>query len=151
MGRGKTKGKKLHATHQDETGSGEEEKITAQKKRGRPQKALKDEMVEDEARKPKDEDSEDTSGKEIKSQVHVKKQQRDGQGKEKVNIESPNDEAEEPNKLNGFRQIGNRRKNKPRQIWFDHTLLLTHIFVLFRLLLLVFVLLVECFVIHDPS
>ncbi|XP_075489725.1 uncharacterized protein LOC142528573 [Primulina tabacum] len=113
MGRGKTKGKKLHVTHQEETGSGEEEKIPAQKRRGRPQKALKDEMVEDETRKPKDEDCEDTSGKEITSQDYVKKRQRTGQGKEKVNIESPNDETMEPNKLNGFRQI--RRKNKPRR------------------------------------
>ncbi|KAF5747232.1 G2/mitotic-specific cyclin S13-7-like [Tripterygium wilfordii] len=38
------KGKKLTASNHDDTGSGEEEKIPVQKRRGRPQKPLKDEI-----------------------------------------------------------------------------------------------------------
>ncbi|KAL3828151.1 hypothetical protein ACJIZ3_016953 [Penstemon smallii] len=139
MGRGRTKGKKVSVTNKDDVGSGEEEKIPAQKRRGRPQKPLKDEIDEDEAQKlEEDEDSEDTSGladnKDTKSSKNGKKRKRNAQVKDKASPDSVKEEngnvhgngignrsstEEESNKSNGsFRQNGNgrsRRKNKPRR------------------------------------
>ncbi|KAI3461068.1 hypothetical protein Pfo_017731 [Paulownia fortunei] len=126
MGRGRAKGKKLSVTNQDDPGSGEEEKIPAQKRRGRPQKSLKDEIDEDEAQKIEDEDSEDATGlpnKDMKNKPaqNGKKRKRNAQVKEKVdsvkeeNGNGTRSSTEESNKSNGFRQNGNRRKNKPRR------------------------------------
>ncbi|MFS7922961.1 hypothetical protein Hanom_Chr09g00784741 [Helianthus anomalus] len=47
MGRGRGKGKKFTLTNNDDTESGEEERIPAQKRRGRPQKPLVDEIDKD--------------------------------------------------------------------------------------------------------
>ncbi|XP_011083151.1 uncharacterized protein LOC105165740 [Sesamum indicum] len=127
MGRGRAKGKKLSVTNQEDLGSGEEEKIPAQKRRGRPQKSLKEEIDEDESQKIDEEDSDDTTGlpnKDMKGKISTqngKKRKRNIQVKEK--IESVKEEngsvtrsnADESNKSNGFRQNGNRRKNKPRR------------------------------------
>ncbi|KAJ6346650.1 hypothetical protein OIU76_003350 [Salix suchowensis] len=57
MGRGRGKGKKLTVSNHDDTGSGEEEKIPAQKRRGRPQKPLKDDIDEEEVEKIEDENA----------------------------------------------------------------------------------------------
>lgn len=125
MGRGRARGKKLSVSNQDDSGSGEEEKIPAQKRRGRPQKPLKDEVDEKEAQKLEDEDSDDTGlpNKDVKSKTaqNGKKRKRNAQLKgkvESVKEESGNgtrSSTEESNKSTGFRQNGNRRKNKPRR------------------------------------
>ncbi|KZV52332.1 hypothetical protein F511_37704 [Dorcoceras hygrometricum] len=129
MGRGRTKGKKLTMTNQDDTGSGEEEKLPAQKKRGRPQKSLKDEVDEEEARKIEEESSEDTSEAPIKDSKsktvaqNGKKRMRNDETKEKAdtvkeengNVDATSVITEESNKSNGFRQNGSRRKSKPHR------------------------------------
>ncbi|KAL2507479.1 hypothetical protein Fot_31126 [Forsythia ovata] len=128
MGRGRAKGKKLSVTNQDGPGSGEEEKIPAQKRKGRPQKSLKDEIDEDKTQKLGDEDSEDTTSgvlnKEIKGSNDAqngKKRKNNGQFKEKADsVEDENEKGtrsntKDSNKSNRFRQARNRRKNKPCQ------------------------------------
>ncbi|CAA0815272.1 Unknown protein [Striga hermonthica] len=122
MGRGRTKGKKLLNGNQDDPNSGEEEKIPAQRKRGRPQKSPKDEKDEiNEAQKQEDEeDSEDT--KSVTGQ-NGKRQKRNGPVKENdelVKDDNVNGNGRGPcnevsTKSNGFRHSGSRRKNKPRR------------------------------------
>ncbi|CAA2965577.1 uncharacterized protein LOC111393283 [Olea europaea var. sylvestris] len=130
MGRGRVKGKKLSVANQDDPGSGEEEKIPAQKRRGRPQKSLKDEIDDDKAQKIGDEYSEDTTtgmlNKEMRgsnSTQNGNKRKKDGHLKEKAdsvedeneneNENGPRSSTEDMNKSNGFRPARNRRKNKP--------------------------------------
>ncbi|KAL0459280.1 UNVERIFIED_CONTAM: hypothetical protein Slati_0555200 [Sesamum latifolium] len=127
MGRGRAKGKNLSVTNQDDPGSGEEEKIPAQKRRGRPQKPLKDEIDDDEAQRIEDDDSEEATGapnKDLKNRTvtqNGKKRKRNGQVKEKVDVvieengTGTKPSTEELKKSNGFRPNGNRRKNKPRR------------------------------------
>ncbi|XP_040992500.1 uncharacterized protein LOC121239336 [Juglans microcarpa x Juglans regia] len=127
MGRGRGKGKKLTATNHDDPGSGEEEKIPTQKRRGRPQKPLKDEIDEEEIGKIEEEDSENaksgTPRKELKSPVteNGKKRKRNSQVKEKPDsVEEENCNGnrlstDDSTKSNGFRHNGSRRKSKPRR------------------------------------
>lgn len=128
MGRGRGKGKKLTVTNHDDPGSGEEEKIPAQKKRGRPQKPLKDEIDEEIVEKIEDEDSENaksgTPSKETKSPPATengKKRKRNSQVKEKpdsIKEENGNgtrSSTDDSIKSNGFRHNGSRRKSKPRR------------------------------------
>ncbi|KAL8489802.1 hypothetical protein ACS0TY_025130 [Phlomoides rotata] len=135
MGRVRAKGKKLIVTNHDDHGSDGDEKIPAQKRRGRPQKSLKDEIDEVEAQKVDDEDSEDTTGlpnKDAATNKAGKKRKRNGQAMEKVdsvkevngngskssteeNANGSKSSTEETVKSNGFRQSGNRRKNKPHR------------------------------------
>ncbi|KAI5596251.1 hypothetical protein POPTR_T085200v4 [Populus trichocarpa] len=128
MGRGRGKGKKLTVSNHDDTGSGEEEKIPAQKRRGRPQKPLKDGIDEEEVEKIEDEDVEkgktDITSKDSKSPTAAengKKRKRYSQAKEKpdsvkeengVGTRSSTDDS---TKSNGFRHNGSRRKSKPRR------------------------------------
>lgn len=128
MGRGRAKGKKLSVTNHDDPGSGEEEKIPAQKRRGRPQKSLKDEIDEDKTQKIGDEDSEGTTtgvlNKEMRGSNAAQngnKRIKNGQLKERADsVEDDNENGtrsstEDSIKSNGFRQVRNRRKNKPRR------------------------------------
>ncbi|KAJ0961706.1 hypothetical protein J5N97_000025 [Dioscorea zingiberensis] len=74
MGRGRGKGKKLTVvTGHDDPGSGGEESLSAYKRRGRPQKPLKDDIDEDETEKIEEEEGDDTkptiSSKEVKGAV----------------------------------------------------------------------------------
>ncbi|TXG73175.1 hypothetical protein EZV62_001754 [Acer yangbiense] len=128
MGRGRGKGKKLTVNNHDDAGSGEEEKIPAQKRRGRPQKPLKDDIDEEEAEKIEEEDVENGKvgivSKEVKSPTSTengKKRKRNSQVKEKsdsVKEENGNgtrSSTDDSTKSNGFRHIGSRRKNKPRR------------------------------------
>ncbi|KAJ6945120.1 hypothetical protein NC651_000223 [Populus alba x Populus x berolinensis] len=128
MGRGRGKGKKLTVSNHDDTGSGEEEKIPAQKRRGRPQKPLKDDIDEEEVEKIEDEEVENgktgITSKETKSPTAAengKKRKRYSQAKEKpdsvkeengVGTRSSTDDS---TKSNGFRHNRSRRKNKPRR------------------------------------
>ncbi|KAG7948014.1 hypothetical protein I3843_14G124500 [Carya illinoinensis] len=127
MGRGRGKGKRLTITNHDDPGSGEEEKIPAQKRRGRPQKPLKDE-IDEEVEKIEGEDSENaksgTPSKEMKSPSATengKKRKRNPQVREKpdsVKEENGNGNrlsTDDSTKSNGFRHNGSRRKNKPRR------------------------------------
>ncbi|KAL2485636.1 hypothetical protein Adt_30392 [Abeliophyllum distichum] len=128
MGRSRAKGKKLSVTNQDDPGSGEEEKISAQKRRGRPQKSLKDEIDEDKTQKLGDEHSEDTTSgilnkgiRGSKEAQNGKKRKKNGQFEEKADsVEDENEKGtisntKDSNKSNRFHQARNRRKNKPSQ------------------------------------
>lgn len=128
MGRGRGKGKRLTVSNHDDAGSGEEEKIPAQKRRGRPQKPLKDEIDEEEVEKIEEDDSENVKAgiptKEVKSPAAAdngKKRKRFVQVKEKsdsVKEENGNgtrSSTDESTKSNGFRHNGSRRKSKPRR------------------------------------
>lgn len=132
MGRGRGKGKKA-ATGSDEAGSGPEEVIPTQKRRGRPQKPLKDETdeeEEDESVKPEveleqKENSESgkveadpkptlvTSTKKAE-EIAKKKQKKQAQMKEETKSEAQTG-AEVVGRANGFRHSGSRRKSKPRR------------------------------------
>ncbi|KAG2686958.1 hypothetical protein I3760_09G031200 [Carya illinoinensis] len=134
MGRGRGKGKKQTsiATREDPE-SGEEGKIPAFRRRGRPQKPFKDEEEEEEeeevdnAEKTK-EDGEDAKGnisrKDVKNQATVengRKRKRSAQVNENIDsvgVENGIGTKSSPDnslKSVGFRQNGSRRKNKPRR------------------------------------
>ncbi|XP_057953539.1 uncharacterized protein LOC131147911 [Malania oleifera] len=128
MGRGRGKGKKLTVANHEDLGSGEEEKIPAQKRRGRPRKPLKDEVDEEETEKIEEEVSEIAKGgissketKNLTATENGKKRKRQSQAKEKpdsVNEENGNgtrSSTDDSNKSNGFRHNGSRRKSKPHR------------------------------------
>ena len=130
MGRGRGNGKKqtVIATR-DDPGSGEDEKIPAYKRRGRPQKPVKDDVEEEEEAEKVaiEEDGENEKGpitsKDAKNQATTengRKRKRSLQTKE--NSDSVKEENGTETKSNnndlksvGFRQNGSRRKNKPRR------------------------------------
>ncbi|KAL5082611.1 hypothetical protein RYX36_011032 [Vicia faba] len=127
MGRGRGKGKKLYVTNQDDIISGEDEKVPIQKKRGRPQKPIKDDFDE-ELEKIEDINGENikngVSNKEVKSPTATelaRKRKRNPQVKEKLDsVEEENgvgsrSSTEESTKTNGFRHNGSRRKSTPRR------------------------------------
>ncbi|CAI0555645.1 unnamed protein product [Linum tenue] len=123
MGRGRGKGKRLTVSNHDDTGSGEEEKIPAQKRRGRPQKPLKDEFDEEEMEKMIEEEDVVENGKVMTE--NGKKRRRNSQLQQQAKEKQPDSVMKEENgvvaitndpiKSNGFRQNGSRRKNKPRR------------------------------------
>ncbi|XP_077210407.1 uncharacterized protein LOC143845885 [Tasmannia lanceolata] len=137
MGRGRGKGKKLTAvTSHDDPGSGAEESLPgaeeslpANKRRGRPQKPLKDEFEEEEAEKIEDEENADNAkstipSKEVKgvaASENGKKRKRHTQVKENADLVieengiGTRSSTDESSKSNGFRQNGSRRKSKPRR------------------------------------
>ncbi|PSR90225.1 AP-3 complex subunit beta-1 like [Actinidia chinensis var. chinensis] len=128
MGRGRGKGKKFSVTNHKDAGSGEEEKIPVQKRRGRPQKSLTDSIDEEEFEKVEEEDSDNlkngVSSKETKSSITAengKKRKRNSQAKEKsdsVKLENGvgnRSSTDDSTKSNGFRHNGSRRKSKPHR------------------------------------
>lgn len=130
MGRGRGKGKKQTAiATREDPGSGEEEKIPAYRRRGRPQKPLKDEIEEEDEDVEKiAEDGEDAKGnisrKDVKNQgiiANRRKRKRSAQVKENtdtVGVESgigTKSSPDDPTKSAGLRQNGSRRKSKPRR------------------------------------
>ncbi|XP_061346419.1 uncharacterized protein LOC133292055 [Gastrolobium bilobum] len=127
MGRGRGKGKKQSAIAED-PGSGEEDKVPAYRRRGRPIKPLTDEIEEVEVTEKIEKDEENVKGNassnDLKTQVitvNKRKRKRSTQVKEKVDPmkeengirakTSPDDSV----KSAGFRQNGSRRKNKPHR------------------------------------
>lgn len=130
MGRGRGKGKKQSSiSAREDTGSGEEEKIPV-RRRGRPQKPLRDDIEEEEEVEKIDEEEDSESAKssvlnkDTKNQgaaENGRKRKRSSQVKE--NSDSVKEENGVGNKTNandaiksvGFRQNGSRRKNKPRR------------------------------------
>ncbi|KAK3408628.1 hypothetical protein EUGRSUZ_J00835 [Eucalyptus grandis] len=128
MGRGRGKGKRSASSSHEDPGSGEEEKIPAQKRRGRPQKLFKDEVDEDDVKKVDGEDGENGKdsivSKGTTSPVAAengKKRRRTSLSKEKSDITKEENgvgarsNVEDSAKSNGFRHNGSRRKSKPRR------------------------------------
>lgn len=128
MGRGRGKGKRSTSSSHEDLGSGEEEKIPAQKRRGRPQKLFKDEIDEEVVKKIDGQDGENGKdgivSKETTSSVAAengKKRKRTLLSKEKSDITKEENgvgarsNTEDSTKSNGFRHIGSRRKSKPRR------------------------------------
>ncbi|KAM7280758.1 hypothetical protein ACFE04_007892 [Oxalis oulophora] len=125
MGRAK-KGKKSTVKNED-IGSGDEEKIPTQKKRGRPTKPLKEEFEEDEIDKIDEENSESGKTSVVTKEVikippgveNGKKRKRNSQTKDKADsVKEDNGNGakdESTKKSNGYRLNGSRRKNKPRR------------------------------------
>ncbi|KAL8260926.1 hypothetical protein R6Q59_024975 [Mikania micrantha] len=108
MGRGRAKGKKFTLTNNnDDPASGEDEKIPSQKRRGRPQKSLMDEVEEDVDKIEEDEEDDDDDFDVNGKRKRTKEEKEKGK---LVKEESPNG-----TRSNGFRQIGSRRKNKPHR------------------------------------
>lgn len=130
MGRGRAKKNKISSSTHEDPGSGEEEKIPVQKRRGRPQKLVKEEIIVVElGNKLEQEDlhigkgpngllSQETKGPaeaengKRRKQNSLSKEQTNGVKDEKDAEAKP---SEELTKLNGFRHSGSRRKNKPRR------------------------------------
>jgi hypothetical protein len=132
MGRGRGKGKKA-AIGSDETGSGTEEVIPTQKRRGRPQKLLKDETdkeEEEETLKPEVESERketdelgkvETDSKPVPitstkkaEEIAKKRRKKQAQVKEETKSDA-HAGAEVVGRANGFRHSGSRRKSKPRR------------------------------------
>lgn len=128
MVRGRGKGKKLTVSDHDDPASDEEEKIPAQKRRGRPQKSLKDDIDEEVAEIIEEEDASDEKtgipNLEIKSSTALENGKK---RKRNTRLKKKHDSAEEENgngtrsstdestRSNGFRHNRHRRKNKPRR------------------------------------
>ncbi|XP_071712353.1 uncharacterized protein [Rutidosis leptorrhynchoides] len=107
MGKSKGKGKKFTLTNNnDDVANGEEEKIPVQKRRGRPQKPLTDEI--DEGFEKIKDDDENAS-----SDVEGKKRRRNKETKENGTLLK--EDSSNGTRSNGFRHIGSRRKNKPHR------------------------------------
>ncbi|XP_022742651.1 uncharacterized protein LOC111293877 [Durio zibethinus] len=124
-GRGKAK-KQTVVFSREDPGSDEDEKIPAYRRRGRPQKQLKDNIEEDEVEKT--EDGEDVKVsipiKEMKNQAATengRKRKRSMQAKENIdsvkkeNVITTKSSTDDSTKFVGYRQNGSRRKNKPRR------------------------------------
>ena len=125
-GRGKAK-KQTVVSSREDPGSGEDEKVSAYKRRGRPQKQLKDDLEEDEVEKT-EEDGEDVKGsipikdmKNLAATENGRKRKRTMQAEEnmdsvkKENVITTKSSTDESTKFVGYRQNGSRRKNKPRR------------------------------------
>ncbi|KAE9615850.1 hypothetical protein Lal_00017293 [Lupinus albus] len=129
MGRGKGKGKNQSViAKREEPVIGEEERVPAYRRRGRPLKSITDVIEEVEVTEKIEKDEENVNGNvssnELKTQVttvNKTKRKRSVHVKEKIDpmkeesgirVKSiPNDSV----KSAGFRQNGSRRKNKPHR------------------------------------
>lgn len=124
MGRGRGKTKKQTIAPREDAGSGEEEKVPTFRRRGRPQKLLKDNIEEDKVEKT-EEDGVDATGsitsKDIQNQAATEngsKRKRSNPAKEGVDsVKKENGVAStyDSAKTVGYRQNSSRRKNKPRR------------------------------------
>ncbi|GJU38381.1 hypothetical protein Tco_1191338 [Tanacetum coccineum] len=124
MGKGKGKGKKFTLTSHDDAASGEEERIPTQKRRGRPQKPLMDE-IDNDIEKIKDEENTNVnnveSNKDVKVMENGKKRKRNKLSKEEGDLVKDESVAETKSnsnglaQVNGFRHARSRRKNKPHR------------------------------------
>lgn len=129
MGRVRGKGKKQTLVTREDPGSGEEEKVPTIRKRGRPQKPVKDEVEGNGLESDKVEEiveltKDSLSGKDVKNEAapeNGRKRRRSAQAKD--TIDSVKEEtgiktkpsANDTVKFVGYRTNGNRRKNKPRR------------------------------------
>ncbi|CAF2172500.1 unnamed protein product [Brassica napus] len=125
MRRGRGKGKRQNATAREDHGSGEEEeKIPAYRRRGRPQKPVKDEAEGEEEILDKRDEKDDgsvTSKEEVTENGRKRKkavESKESNVTEEENglgSKSSTDDSVKSSLSTGFRQIGSRRKNKPRR------------------------------------
>ncbi|XP_062222198.1 uncharacterized protein LOC133921373 [Phragmites australis] len=125
MGRGRGRGRKptVDRSHEDKGSSGEEV-VPARKRRGRPQKRFADKIdqtdVENFVEKV-DGDEEEVDDPKLKNNTAAAGNKRGRPLKEGSNLvleennSSVRSSSEESARTNGFRQIGSRRKNKPRR------------------------------------
>ena len=125
MGRGRGRGKKLTIvrSHEDKGSSGEEV-VPARKRRGRPQKRFADKVdqtdVENFVEKV-DGDGEEVDDVKLKNSTSSVGNKRGRPLKEGSNLvleennSSIRPSSDESTRTNGFRQIGSRRKSKPRR------------------------------------
>ncbi|CAN6586597.1 unnamed protein product [Malus baccata var. baccata] len=109
-GRGKAKKQKVTAARED-TVSGEEERILPSRRRGRPQKTLKEDIGEV-ALKTEDGDDAKENGRKRKRSAQVKETIKSVKEDKMIETKSSLDD---PKKSVGFRQYGSRRKNKPHR------------------------------------
>ncbi|KAF8114776.1 hypothetical protein N665_0034s0115 [Sinapis alba] len=125
MRRGRGKGKRQNATAREDRGSGEEEeKIPAYKRRGRPHKPVKDENEGEEEILEKEDDingSVTTSKEDVTENGRKRKkalESKESNVTEEENglgSKSSTDDSVKSSLSMGFRQVGSRRKNKPRR------------------------------------
>ena len=124
MRRGRGKGKRQNATAREDLGSGEEEeKIPAYKRRGRPQKPMKDETEGEEEILEKEEETNGSVTSKEDVTENGKKRKKAVESKESNVTEEENglgsksstDDSVKSSLSIGFRQVGSRRKNKPRR------------------------------------
>lgn len=124
MRRGRGKGKRQNATAREDHGSGEEEeKIPAYRRRGRPQKPVKDETDGEEEMVEKDDDINGSVTSKEEVTENGRKRKKAVESKESNVTEEENglgsksstDDSVKSSLSTGFRQIGSRRKNKPRR------------------------------------
>ncbi|OEL12515.1 hypothetical protein BAE44_0026466 [Dichanthelium oligosanthes] len=123
MGRGRGRGKKLTIvrSHEDKGSSGEEV-VPARKRRGRPQKRFANKIdqtdVENFVEKV-DGDEEEVDDAKLKNITAGNKRGRPLKEGSNLVLEENNSSvrssSDESTRTNGFRQIGSRRKNKPRR------------------------------------
>jgi hypothetical protein len=125
MGRGRGRGKKLTTvrSHEDKGSSGEEV-VPAKKRRGRPQKRFASKIDQADVEnfvEQVDADQEEADDAKLKNSAAAGGTKRGRPLKEGSNIavEDTNStvrlSSDESTRTNGFRQIGSRRKNKPRR------------------------------------
>ncbi|KAF8102171.1 hypothetical protein N665_0201s0453 [Sinapis alba] len=120
MRRGRGKGKKHNASTREYC---EEEKIPAYRRRGRPQKPVKDETGGEEEEimeKEYDTNGSVTSKEEVKENGRKRKkpvESKEGNitEEEENGLGGSKSSTDDSVKSSGFRQIGSRRKNKPRR------------------------------------
>ncbi|KAF8087464.1 hypothetical protein N665_0585s0040 [Sinapis alba] len=132
MRRGRGKGKKQSASAREDRGSGEEEedeKIPSYRRRGRPQKPMKDDFEEEEDDEEEEELVEKMEEEEEEEDGSVTSKKEENERRRKMINGSNMDANEEDNGLGlkssrdgstkststGFRQNGSRRKSKPRR------------------------------------
>ncbi|CAF1848598.1 hypothetical protein Bca4012_031329 [Brassica carinata] len=120
MRRGRGKRKRQNASARED--GDEEEKIPAYRRRGRPQKPVKDETEgEEEEIVEKDEDTNGlvTSKEDVtengKKPVEESKESNVTEEENVLGSKSSTDDSVKSSLSTGFRQIGSRRKNKPRR------------------------------------
>ncbi|CAA0376340.1 hypothetical protein AtNW77_Chr2g0264481 [Arabidopsis thaliana] len=131
MRRGRGKGKKQNASAREDRGSGDEEKIPAYRRRGRPQKPMKDDFEEEEEEddeemvekmEVEDEDEEIDDGSVTSKDLKKERKRKMSNGSNTDLTEEENGLGSKPNTDDstrstsiGFRQNGSRRKSKPRR------------------------------------
>ncbi|KAG7570139.1 hypothetical protein ISN45_Aa04g027730 [Arabidopsis thaliana x Arabidopsis arenosa] len=128
MRRGRGKGKKQSASTREDRGSGDEEKIPAYRRRGRPQKPMKDDFEEEEeedeemVEKMEEEDEEIDDGSVTSKDLKKEKKRKMSNGSNMDLNEEENglgsksctDDSTRSTSI-GFRPNGSRRKSKPRR------------------------------------
>ncbi|KAL6539855.1 hypothetical protein OROHE_011626 [Orobanche hederae] len=135
MGRGRGKGKKQSANAREDNASGEDEKLPL-KRRGRPQKPMRDEIEDDVVEMLEEDDEEEEvygdgeNAKSPKTNRNSKNEAATENGKKRkmpLQMKESEDLVKEENGLGsktngnvliknvGYRPTGSRRKNKPRR------------------------------------